>query len=139
MATTPETAAPEAGADAPAPPMDKFRFRVQRVKDGSELIAPVLAIPRGMGRVGDPFFVNHGFAHGEWAEVMVAAQGLDGKKVCFKLNAKTDGDFQPYEEAVGEVVKGWATAKFKLQHPDTKGQPGAPAPAVQFELKAVLV
>lgn len=118
-APTPE---PEAAKTDAKAGVDRFRFRVRRVSDGSELIGPVLELPQGLGRLGTPAFLSEGLGHGDWVEVLVAAPGLDGRKVRFKLEARTGEQFVPYEEAIGEVARGWATAKFQLQHPEHKGK-----------------
>lgn len=117
MANEPKDAASE------GPPLERWRFKVRRKSDGTEITGPVLAIPKGWGRLGTPHFHSGDVGHGDWAWMIVPAPGLEGKKVKFRVQCREKdggGKWQPFEEAVAPVESGEARAMVRLRHPEHK-------------------
>ena len=128
-----------------APNEDRFRFRASRKSDGTEITSAVIAIPKGWGRVGVPYFHDNQFAHSQNALLVAPAPGLDGQKVRFKVETSADkgATWAPFEEAIGEIVQGQASAVVKMHHPARRDGsiPAAhePVERVQYRVTAALV
>ena len=132
-----------------------YRFRV-RTADGREAVTRIVAtrrVPKARlagekeakefaeGRLpkseedstpepmlANPRWSDATFAHGDHADMMVEAPGLDGRTIRFHVEHKHgEGEWTEYDTVEAKVENGVAEARLKLHHPAPGEAEASPA------------
>ena len=111
-------------SDVPAAPKQKWRFRVRRVADGSELIGPVLELPFRPVTLPAPKWAVDDNPHDALVPLVVEVAGFDGRSVRFVIEEEDGaGGWKVREVVLAKLEGGKATAQVHLSHPDGQAEP----------------
>ena len=111
-------------SDLPEPPKQKWRFRVRRVADGSELIGPVLELPFRAVALPAPVWAEDDNPNDALVPLVAEVAGFDGRTVRFLIEEEDgQGGWKLREVAHATLEGGKATAQVHLSHPQGVAEP----------------
>lgn len=115
------TAPTPPSADLLEPPKQKWRFKVRRVSDGTEIVGPVLERFADPVKLPAPAWGKDDNPNDAEVPLEVRVQGHDGRTVRFIVEEEDgQGGWRALQISTAPLQDGVATIQVKLAHPEAE-------------------